>query len=382
MIRVGRRLGSVWLLAGESKLDHLHYSLKCNYDADTNCSGSNSFLGLLVSKTDARGIRTCAQYDTLNRITQKSYSDGTTPTAFFAYDGTGWWGVTQTNTIGRLMEQWTGTSCCATAGAGIFSYDAMGRVLLNEQYTPATGYRPVNYTYDLAGNATSITYPSGRIVNYSYDSASRPKTAADGSNGITYATDFQSVPTGCLTGAVCYTPQGSFYALSIGQTSTFSGLNLTHSYNSRLQPNEFKASSTGGNAIDITYGFVDPVTTHNAGHVYSIANNLDATRSQTFTYDQLNRIKSALTTSTYASTETIGQMLPIRGSPCTSCASATASSCRMAPAAPCAFAVIAWRRSRAKHSDYNFPRRSCPLDFTLRRGADPSLRSVSGRANL
>src|ERR1700694_4128189 len=110
--------------------------------------------------------------------------------------------------------------------------------------------------------------------------------------------------TGGLTGKVCYTPQGAFYALSIGQTSSFTGLNLTHSYNSRLQPLEFKASSTGGNAIDITYGFVDPVTTHNAGHVYSITNNLDTTRSQTFTYDQLNRISSALTTSTHATSPT------------------------------------------------------------------------------
>ena len=76
------------------------------------------------------------------------------------------------------------------------------------------------------------------------------------------------------------------------------------SYNSRLQPNEFKASSTGGLAIDITYGFVDPVTTHNAGHVYSITNNLDTTRSQNFTYDQLNRISSALTVSTHATSPT------------------------------------------------------------------------------
>lgn len=93
------------------------------------------------------------------------------------------------------------------------------------------------------------------------------------------AADFQTVPTGCLSGEVCYTPQGTFYALSIGQSSSFTGLNLTHTYNNRLQPNEFKASSTGGNAIDITYGFVDPVTSHNAGHLYALTNNLDTTRS-------------------------------------------------------------------------------------------------------
>ena len=271
-----------------------------NYDSDTNCASPNSFPSLLVSKVDARGIRTCAQYDALNRITQKSYSDGTTLTAFFLYDQTSRWGINLTNTVGRLVEDWTGTSCCASGGAEIFSYDPMGRAVLNEQYTPSMGYRPVNYIYDLAGNVTSVTYPSGRVVNYTYDAADRPKTAADGSNGITYANDFQTVPTGCLAGAVCYTPQGTFYALSIGQSSSFTGLNLTHSFNNRLQPLEFKASSPAGNAIDITYNFVDPSTSKNAGHVYGITNNLDGTRSQTFTYDQLNRITSALSTSTYS----------------------------------------------------------------------------------
>jgi RHS repeat-associated protein len=45
---------------------------------------------------------------------------------------------------------------------------------------------------------------------------------------------------------------------------------------------------------------VDPASTKNAGHVYGITNNLDTTRSQNFTYDQLNRISSAQTTSTHA----------------------------------------------------------------------------------
>jgi RHS repeat-associated protein len=166
--------------------------------------------------------------------------------------------------------------------------------------SPSNITKNSTYYLDLSGNVTQAVYPTGRVVNYTYDSADRPSTAIDGSNGITYATDFQTAPTGCLANAVCYTPQGSFYALSIGQTGSFSGLNLTHTYNSRLQPNEFKASSAGGNAIDITYGFVDPVTSKNASHVYSITNNLDSTRSQTFTYDQLNRVATALTTSTYA----------------------------------------------------------------------------------
>ena len=132
-----------------------------------------------------------------------------------------------------------------------------------------------------------------------YDAANRPSTSTDGSNGITYATGFQASPGGtCLNNITCYTPQGTFYALSIGQSASFTGLNLTHFYNNRLQPNEFKASSTGGNAIDITYSFVDPSTSKNAGHVYSITNNLNSSRTENFTYDQLNRIKTAGTSAT------------------------------------------------------------------------------------
>jgi hypothetical protein len=48
------------------------------YDSDTYCASPNSFLGLLVSKTDARGIRTCAQYDAVNRQTNRNYSNGDT----------------------------------------------------------------------------------------------------------------------------------------------------------------------------------------------------------------------------------------------------------------------------------------------------------------
>jgi len=39
----------------------------------------------------------------------------------------------------------------------------------------------------------------------------------------------------------------------------------------------------------------------NAGHVYKITNNLTSGRSQTLTYDQVNRITSAGTTATTGS---------------------------------------------------------------------------------
>ncbi len=257
--------------------------------------------GTLLTKNDARNITTTYTYDAIRREKTVAYSNGD-PGISINYDEANCLGLSACQNIGQR------TSMSDAAGSESWSYqvDATNKrtVHANQRTTTST---PTNitktstYYLDLAGNLTSVIYPTGRTVNYTYDGADRPSTAVDGSNGITYATDFQTAPTGCLTGKVCYTPQGTFYALSIGQTSSFSGLNLTHSYNSRLQPNEFKASSSGGNAIDITYNFVDPVTTHNSGHVYGITNNLDTTRSQTFTYDQLNRIVTALTTSTHAS---------------------------------------------------------------------------------
>jgi RHS repeat-associated protein len=83
------------------------------------------------------------------------------------------------------------------------------------------------------------------------------------------------------------------------QQDSFAGITLSDSYNNRLQPNEIKASSTAGIAMDLSYSFVD-ASSHNNGNVMGITNNLDTTRSQVFTYDQLNRIVTAGTTSTYA----------------------------------------------------------------------------------
>ncbi|MGC2465571.1 MAG: RHS repeat-associated core domain-containing protein, partial [Candidatus Acidiferrum sp.] len=135
-------------------------------------------------------------------------------------------------------------------------------------------------------------------MNFTFDGADRPQAATDGSNGITYATGQASPPTGCSSSGVCYTPQGTEYGAAIGKTSTFDGINLSETYNSRLQPLEIKASSSGGNAFDISYSFADPATGGNAGHVYSISNNLNGSRSQSFSYDSLNRIVNAGTTAT------------------------------------------------------------------------------------
>ena len=268
------------------------------YDSDTNCSGLNSFAGLLVSKTDARGIRACAQYDALNRETVHNYSNGDA-TITTVYDGSSCLGLTACQNIGHA------TSVTDAAGSESWAYQTdsvnLRSVHVNQRTTtssPSNVTKTSTYYFDLAANLTSITYPTGRVINYTYDAANRPATAADSANGITYAAAQSTPPTGCLSSGVCYTPQGAEYSAAIGKTSTFNGINLSQTYNTRLQPLEIKASSTAGNAFDISYSFVDPTSSGNAGHVYSITNNLNSSRTQSFTYDHLNRIVTAGTTAT------------------------------------------------------------------------------------
>jgi hypothetical protein len=92
-------------------------------------------------------------------------------------------------------------------------------------------------------------------------------------------------------------------------TSLQEGANLitTAFYTPRLQPCRISVKNTGsaptscadattGNVMDLTYGF--NYGTANNGNVQTIANNITAGRSQTFTYDELNRVTSALTQAT------------------------------------------------------------------------------------
>ena len=242
--------------------------------------------------------RTKYVYDALNRETLRTYSNGD-PSTTTNYD--------EPNCLGLSPCQNTGHATSTTDGAGSESWAyqtdvANFRSVHVNQRTTNSSLSNISktstYYFDLAGNLTSIIYPTGRTVNYTYDAANRPATAVDAANGITYAAAQSSPPSGCVTTGVCYTPQGTEYSSAIGKTSGFAGVNFSETYNNRLQPLEIKASSAAGNAIDITYSFVDPSTSKNAGHVYSISNNLNSSRSQSFAYDQINRIITAGTTAT------------------------------------------------------------------------------------
>jgi RHS repeat-associated protein len=239
--------------------------------------------GNLLTKKDARAITITYGYDALNRLTGKTYSNADPAVSYF-YDQASYNGLAITNGVGRR------TGMSDAAGAEAWSYDAMGRVLTDRRTTNAVT-KSTAYTYNLDGSLATLTYPSGRVITYAPGGAGRPLSAVDSANAINYAT------------SVHYSPAGSVCSETNG-TSVVS----TFTFNSRLQPLRMQATTSGGpatpcsaptqtgNLLDFTYAF--NLGTSDNGNVVSITNNRDTTRTQNFTYDQLNRVATAKTTST------------------------------------------------------------------------------------
>jgi RHS repeat-associated protein len=253
--------------------------------------------GPVHTKTDARGIVTTYTYDSLHRELARTYSNSD-PTVTTTYDQSTCLASGTCQNIGHR------TSMTDAAGSESWSYQEANQAqfpdwphTVVDKRTTGGITKTGTYYSDMAGNIKIFNYPTGRTIYTYMSSANR---IVEVYNGPAYAAAQYPASSGCVINWICYTPQGTIYSMSLYHSTGFNGLNILETYNSRLQPQEIKVSSTGGNAMDLTYNFVDPINGGNAGHVFGITNNLDTTRSQTFTYDQVNRITTAQTTSTFA----------------------------------------------------------------------------------
>jgi len=211
---------------GSQTRTFVYDSLKRIASATNPESGTISYQydnnGNLTQRTDARPVTTTINYDPLNRPTSRTYGDGTPAVSYF-YDNqglpSGAPAFSSGSSIGRLIAITYGTVSSAGRYTG---YDALGRTTLSIQQTGAINYQ-VSAAYNLAGNMTSETYPSGRSVSYGYDSADRLSNftgnLGDGT-GRTYST------------GIAYSDWGS---LSQEQYGTSTTVNRRLFYNSRGQ---------------------------------------------------------------------------------------------------------------------------------------------------
>ncbi|MGB7925166.1 MAG: peptidoglycan DD-metalloendopeptidase family protein, partial [Pyrinomonadaceae bacterium] len=242
--------------------------------------------GLTTDSWDARGIHMHLAYDGLNRLKQVTY-DGetatTTPTITYTYDEArqGYFNRGKLTTVATAAVSGTQTDAPPTVQA--YDYDRMGRITSQRQTVGATTYT-LGYAYNLAGLLTSQTYPSGRILNTSYDAASRLASLTDGA-GQTLATNF------------AYSGHGGLQSETWGN-----GAVHTTAYNDRLNVSQIKLVSGGTERqrFDYSYGEINVDsaaldTGRNTGQVASVDGWIDGVKQwqQRYAYDKLGRLSTA-----------------------------------------------------------------------------------------
>lgn len=263
------------------------------------CSGDPT---AVCRKTDARSITSIYAYDAINRLTGKDYTDGTFA-AYYYYDD-----PNSSNGKGRLTNAQRYNKSTATAVAdSSFDYDSVGRVTHVQEYVASgTGvYEQIYYTYNLDGSIATIKYPGNRIVTYTTSNAQRPTSAKDTTNSINYAKN------------ATYAPPGGLASVVNGYSS---GITESRSYNNRLEITGILATPSVGTPLNLTYSY----GSGNNGNIATQINNATGGRTQTYTYDPLNRLLTAQSAAT-SGQDCWGQSFGNNGPPPTLAADALAN---------------------------------------------------------
>ena len=254
-----------------------------------NADGYDSFDNLL-KRTDARGVLTNYSYDTLNRPYQISYNVGSS-------------GVPATATI--TFTYGIDSSCTVTHGAGCigqittmtdgpgsenYTYNSLEQLTQLQKVLSGTTYS-TSYSYNLAGELTQITYPSGRLVQQSVDAVGRlcevaPSTTGCGTASSPYVTGYAYNASSQVIGL----KYGNNLYASFGYSADRLQLNcLDYSTTNRGQT----CAHDGTTKFGLNYSF--GAAGSNNGLIASITDSVDNGRSATYTYDSLYRLSTAAT---------------------------------------------------------------------------------------
>jgi YD repeat-containing protein len=227
---------------------------------------------LLTQRTDARGVVTTYTYDSsLNRLTQISYNTNCCSTVASTSSVSYTYGTSTTsNNNGRVIKMTDGV------GEENYSYDSLGRMTQLQKKIYNVNYT-TSYTYNLAGEVATMTYPSGRVVKQEYDAIGRVQNVKNNTTSATYATSATYNTANQLTGFTY-------------------GNNVTASYGysaNRLQLTSMAYAQGGSNLLSLSYSYSQSGA--NNGQIAGITDNSKSGRSVTYTYDSLHRLKTAVT---------------------------------------------------------------------------------------
>jgi RHS repeat-associated protein len=254
----------------------------------SNCTSGYDGNGNLLAKTDARGKTLSWGYDSLNRVTSESSSDGSVSYSY-SYDNT------TSGSVGGLGRLFGAFNASGTSIGSGFYYDSMGRVIGQSYQLPNPGswQQAFNIQYDLAGNIVSFSYPDNRVVTQTWDSAGRLST-------VNYASYNGTAVNYPYVQSATYFPTGSLNTVKLGN-----GVAETYGLNNRLQPTEMQVQTTANSVNQSVFDKVfcyGPTTSKcsssgvlNNGNIQAIIDAQNSTRNQTFSYDTLNRVTSFAT---------------------------------------------------------------------------------------
>jgi len=141
--------------------------------------------GLVATRRDARNVTATYTYDALNRLTRIRYAGTgfTTLTDDYVYDQ-------GPNGIGRL------TRMTYSGGSAAWTYDGYGR-LDSQTQVFGTLTLKLQKTYDAAGRVATLTYPSGKVIAYTYTNGLVSSVTVD---GVNVATGITHQPFGAISG--------------------------------------------------------------------------------------------------------------------------------------------------------------------------------------
>jgi YD repeat-containing protein len=232
-----------------------------NYIYSTPSAPCSPSSAVPCSKTDARGVKVTYGYDSLSRLTSKTYNDSATPISCYLYDaGSG------SNPKGNLVEAWTQAASTVSCHSSLtsyislkaFSYDQMNRLssaqtCINGSCSGAGAYQ-VTMSYDLAGNNTTLTNSVGAnsqalTLTHYFDEASRPCLTTSSWTAPASPNIFQVTPGTSTPG---YSPAGGLQNYYLGSnnssassscgTGPASPINLSLGYNKRFWVSSINAT--------------------------------------------------------------------------------------------------------------------------------------------
>ncbi|CBL47281.1 Rhs family protein [gamma proteobacterium HdN1] len=225
----------------------------------------------LIQKTDARNSVTKYSYDALNRLTEIQYPASAQDNVSLKYDET-----SLPTANGSIANKGKGrlTSAIVANGDKIqWAYDALGNITNDVRVQEGKTFQ-TTYTYNVAGQLATLTYPSGRELSYGYDNKGRIHQLRSRENSSKSWTT--------LANNLSYEPFGPLTGFTWGN-----GLTETLSYDTHYQPETIQTRSGSSDVRNLQYGF-------------NLANELDhltdaktPARSQLFSYDPNGRLSQA-----------------------------------------------------------------------------------------